>query len=179
MALPAKYQWLEGVEGLPKVVTEGLALIGISEIIGPNHNTVIMGWARALGLEKIYTKDELAWCGLFHAWVLTRASKHIPLKGFDLLRALKYQAFGVPVNQAMLGDTLIFRREGGGHVGTYIAESDTTYHVLGGNQGNTVSIIEIEKKRLVAARRPVYQTQPAGVKKFFLSSTGNVSTNEA
>ena len=95
------------------------------------------------------------------------------------MRALKYQAFGVPVNQAMLGDTLIFKREGGGHVGTYIAESDTTYHVLGGNQGNRVSIIEIEKKRFVAARRPVYQTQPAGVKRFFLSSTGIVSTNEA
>lgn len=177
--LPTKYHWLLQVEELPKVVAEGLAFIGVQEVVGAIHSPVILGWAKALGLEKIYTNDELAWCGLFHAWVLTRSGKFIPLKGWDLLRAQKYQAFGVKVKEPMLGDTLVFGRTGGGHVGTYIAESATTYHVLGGNQSNRVSIIEIAKDRLLAARRPVYQAQPAGVKKYVLSSSGQLSTNEA
>lgn len=177
--LPAKYHWLLQVEELPKVVDEGLACLGVQEIIGTINSPVIMGWAKALGLEKIYKNDELAWCGLFHAWILTRSGKFIPLKGYDLLRAQKYAAFGVKVKEPMLGDTLVFGRTGGGHVGTYIAESPTTYHVLGGNQGNRVSIIEIAKDRLIAARRPVYQNQPAGVKKYFLTSSGQLSTNEA
>lgn len=179
--LPQKYQWLDALEGLPKVVTEGAALLGVSEIVGPLHSKTIMGWAKALKLEKIYTNDELAWCGLAHAYVLTRAGKFIPLKGWDLLRALKYKAFGVPVgkNNAMLGDTLIFGRNGGGHVGTYIAESEKTFHVMGGNQGNKYSIVEINKDRLDAVRRPVYQVQPAAVKKYFMDSSGMVSTDEA
>lgn len=49
---------------------------------------------------------------------------------------------------------LVFDRAGGGHVGFYVGEDLTSYHVLGGNQGDRVSIMRLEKSRCVARRWP-------------------------
>lgn len=178
MALPAKFKYLEAPD-MPLVIKEAIKLYGTWEHAGAKHNPVILGWAKALGIEKIYTNDELAWCGLSAAYVLTRAKKFIPLKGWDLLRALKYKAFGVAVKKPMLGDVLVFGRTGGGHVCFYVGESETTYFCLGGNQGNQFNITEIKKDRLVAARRPVYTVQPISVQVIRLNASGVVSSNEA
>jgi hypothetical protein len=42
----------------------------------------------------------------------------------------------------------VFTRSGGGHVGLYVGEDATHYHVLGGNQANLVSIMRLAKGRL-------------------------------
>jgi hypothetical protein len=52
------------------------------------------------------------------------------------------------------GAVLVFEREGGGHVGFYVGEDGTSYHVIGGNQGDAVSVARIAKTRLVASRWP-------------------------
>jgi cell wall-associated NlpC family hydrolase len=79
----------------------------------------------------------------------------------------------------MLGDVLTFKREGGGHVGIYIGEDTTHFHVLGGNQGNAVSVSRIAKTRLFKARRTPWKiAQPSNVRKIILEGKGNVSTNE-
>ena len=49
---------------------------------------------------------------------------------------------------------LVFDRAGGGHVGFYVGEDLTSYDVLGGNQGDRVSIMRLEKSRCVARRWP-------------------------
>jgi cell wall-associated NlpC family hydrolase len=36
----------------------------------------------------------------------------------------------------MLGDVLVFRRGGGGHVALYVGEDEEAFHVLGGNQAD-------------------------------------------
>jgi hypothetical protein len=52
--------------------------------------------------------------------------------------------------------------------------------VLGGNQGDAVSICRIAKARLLGARRPVWKpAQPASVRTVKLASGGALSTNEA
>jgi cell wall-associated NlpC family hydrolase len=80
----------------------------------------------------------------------------------------------------MLGDVLVFKRQGGGHVGLYVGEDKDAYHVLGGNQSDSVSITRILKDRLHAARRCTWKTaQPANVRRVFLSGSGAVSQNEA
>ena len=73
----------------------------------------------------------------------------------------------------------MFQRESGGHVGFYVAEDATAYHVLGGNQSNKVCITRVAKDRLLAARRPKYNVQPASVKPYRVASTGSLSKNEA
>jgi cell wall-associated NlpC family hydrolase len=80
----------------------------------------------------------------------------------------------------MLGDILTFKRDGGGHVGLYVGEDDRYYHVLGGNQTNSVSVSRIAKSRLYKARRTAWKVrQPANVRKVFLEPKGTITTNEA
>jgi len=78
-----------------------------------------------------------------------------------------------------LGDILVFSRKGGGHVGFYVAEDATAYHVLGGNQSDSVSITRIAKSRLYSCQRAAYNITPSSVKKYFMDATGKLSANEA
>lgn len=80
----------------------------------------------------------------------------------------------------MLGDILVFKRDGGGHVGFYVAEDKDYYHVLGGNQSDSVNITRIAKYRCVGIRRCDWKTaQPNAVKKYIVEASGKISTNEA
>lgn len=178
--LPDKYKWLLELKG-PRIILEGLKIYGIKEIPGKRHNEIILNFAKVLGVGDLVKDDELAWCALAHGYLLLQAGKEVPLKGYDLLRAAKYVAIGtqVDIDDAMLGDTLIYKRPGGFHVNTYVAESDTTFHGMGGNQSNGFNITEIAKHRCIAARRPDYIVQPKEVKKYFIDSNGILSTNEA
>lgn len=179
MSLSKQYQWLLTETG-PKMLIEALKLYGTKEFFGTNHNQVILDWAKVVGIPELVKNDEQAWCGLFMAYVAIRGQKHVPMKSYDILRALKWTAFGTQVTEAMLGDVLVFKRPGGGHVGMYIGEDDRYYHVLGGNQSNMVSITLLEKTRLLAIRRPIYSIgKPENVRKIRLSAVGVVSTNEA
>lgn len=184
MSLPARYKWLEDIGPLPSLVATGLQYLGLTETPGKNHNPVIMDMAAQLGLSKIYTNDELSWCAVYiNTLIRLTGKKPVDPKGdkYNLLRALYLQNWGnmVPKGQEKLGDVLIFNRPGGGHVGLYIAETATTFVVLGGNQSNAVNFTEIKKSRLVAARN-LYTIGPQpSVKKYWVNSTGVVSKDEA
>ena len=61
------------------------------------------------------------------------------------------------------GCVLVFTRKGGGHVGLYVGEDRTHFHVLGGNQGNAVNVMRLEKSRLAKGgmRWPYGEPLPA------------------
>lgn len=179
ISLPSQYKWLKN-EPAPRMLLEALKLYGVKEIVGPKHNPEILGWAKELKIDKIYTADETPWCGLAHAIVATRAGKPLSLKGYDILRALKWATWGVPVKKGdeRLGDTLVFSRDGGGHVGIYVGEDPYAFHVLGGNQGNEYNIMRIAKNRLYACRRLYASAMPANCRKILLSTVGELSKNE-
>lgn len=179
MIIPSKYAWLAQVNGLPKIIREGLALYDVTEKPGAVNEPQIIAWAQEIGgdVAQVYKADSIPWCGLFAGVVCQRAGKQIPR---NPLWALSWSAFGVPVDQPMLGDVLVFKRDGGGHVGFYVAEDATAYHVLGGNQGDRVSIARIAKSRLYAARRPVWAiAPPLGRLPYVVAFSGALSTNEA
>lgn len=171
------YPWLR-VISLPSLAREGLATLGTREIVGPQHNPVILGWAREVGLADVYRADETPWCGLWMAVVAQRAGW--PVVNAPLW-ARNWARFGAASPEPMLGDVLVFTRPGGGgHVGLYIAEDADAYHVLGGNQGDSVSIVRIAKARMIAARRPAWRiAQPASVKPYRVAASGSLSRNEA
>jgi len=175
MKLPKSYEWLEKETG-PKMLVESLKLYGTAEIVGKQHNPLILDWAADLGLKNVYTADEIPWCGLVMAYICKMAGKEPQA---DPLWALNWSKWGVPAKEPMLGDILTFKRPGGGHVGLYVGEDPKAYHVLGGNQGNAHSITRIAKERMFMARRPEYNVQPANVRKVLLSSSGGMSSNEA
>ena len=167
-----KYK-LDGV----KVVVEAAKLIGTREIIGNKHNPIILNWAKELGLDKVYTNDEIPWCGLFIAYVVFKAG-FTPVN--NPLWARNWTNFGNKQKEAMLGDVLVFSRDKGGHVGLYVGEDDVCYHVLGGNQNNQVSITRIKKDRCISINRcPWRIKQPEAVQAYKYTSTGLISTNES
>jgi uncharacterized protein (TIGR02594 family) len=173
MKLPKKYLWL-AYEGAPRHLVKALELYGVTEIVGPKHNPVILEWAKELGIN--YNSDEIPWCGLFVGICIKRANRQ-PVSG--LLSSRNWINFGVKSNIPMLGDILVFARQGGGHVGFYVGEDKKNFFVLGGNQGNQVNVVKIAKSRLIEARRPAYHTPPSNIRRIHLDISGPVSTNEA
>lgn len=173
------YGWLADIDPLPKMVREALALYGTLEAPGTASNPVIMGWAAETGLNHDgYNADSVAWCGLFMALVAKRAGYDAPKHP---LWALNWQSFGATEHQPVLGDTLIFVRPEGGHVGLYVGEDPAAFHVLGGNTSDAVKIARISKTRLKAVRAPAYKIgRPATAVPYVLASGGlPMSRNEA
>lgn len=183
MKLPAQYQWLTKLRGLPRTISLALAELGTAEVVGKGSNRTIIAWRDELNLAGVkiegYSDDDIPWCGLFAA-IITYRRKQIPREPVkDPLWALNWAKYGKQANTAVLGDVLVFKRPSGGHVGFYVGEDSTAYHVLGGNQGNRVSITRVAKARCVAVRRPPYVTVPSAVQPYHLAATGTLSSNEA
>jgi uncharacterized protein (TIGR02594 family) len=175
MNIPKAYRWL-AQEPAPRHLLKAIELYGVTELVGSANNPVILGWAKDLGLGKVYTSDSIPWCGLYVAIVMHRANRPVVK---DPLWALNWNNFGVKVDVPMLGDILTFTRKSGGHVGICVGTDNNAYHVLGGNQGNKVSIVRIAKSRLSQARRPEYNSQPTNIRKVILANNGVLSTDEA
>jgi uncharacterized protein (TIGR02594 family) len=194
--LPAQYRWLEAEPG-PRMIIEALKEYGTLEAPGDADNPKIVGWQRELqaaGFGRdyggFYDADAIPWCGLFMAVIALRANRERrperdPPKRY--LSALAWAAFGrpIPKGAAALGDVLVFKRKGGGHVGLSIGQDSpnknlaSAFHVLGGNQSDRVSITRLSRNRLVAVRRPAYRAQPANVRLIPLTASGSLSVNEA
>lgn len=176
MNLPTGYEWLLHEEG-PKILIEALHLFGTVEGKGSIDNPMILGWAKEAGIAG-YEHDSIAWCGLAMAVCSKRAGYAPPAIA---LRARSWAAWGVATSLPMLGDILVFEREGGGHVGLYVGQDAGTFHVLGGNQSDEFKIARISKDRLVASRRsPFLHGQPPNVRVVELSPAGApISRNEA
>jgi uncharacterized protein (TIGR02594 family) len=173
--LPTAYKWLYKEPG-PLMLLKALELFGTVEW-AKGSNPVIMGWAEEVGLKGAYSDDDIPWCGLFIAVVAKRAT-WTPVA--SLLWARNWSKFGNPAPNGvpMLCDVMVFSRGTGGHVGLYVGEDNTTWHVLGGNQSNRVSIMRITKRKsgdgvLLAVRRAPWRiAQPANVRRITLGATG-------
>jgi uncharacterized protein (TIGR02594 family) len=131
--------------------------LGTREAPGAANSPTIMGWAKRLGgkiLGIVYNADSVPWCGLFVAACVDEAGiKPAPIA----VRASAWATWGSPLlpKELAVGAVLVFQRPGGGHVGFYVGEDATAYHVLGGNQGDAVTIARVAKSRCVARRWPL------------------------
>jgi len=177
VTLPKQYAWLTK-EPAPRLLLAALALYGTAEKPGPGDNPSILAWAKNVGLDRVYKHDSIAWCGLFMTYATLQAG--FPFHHPNSLGARNWLEFGNPAKVPMLGDVLVFSRKGGGHVGIYVGEDATAYHVLGGNQSDMVTIKRVPKARFLGARRcPWSIGQPANIRVVNLSATGALSVNEA
>lgn len=159
----------------PNWLTIARKCIGIREVVGPKHSGIIAGWLRKLSAW--WTDDETPWCGTFVAHCLQEAG--LPYVK-DWYRAKAWVSYGALLRPHLLapGAILVFQRQGGGHVGFYVGEDDLCYHVLGGNQGNSVSVSRILKQRCIATRWP--KDEPVIGKPVHLKIDGTpMTTNEA
>lgn len=171
MILPAKYEWLNREPG-PKMLLQMIRIYGVKEYPGGADNPVILAWAKELGIDKIYNDDAIPWCGLGVAITALR-SNYTPPVGF--LAALNWANFGTKIDktQAMLGDVLVYKRKGGGHVTLYVGEDATHFHCMGANQSDSVNITRKAKNQVHAVRRAPFKiAAPPNIRKVFLSATG-------
>jgi uncharacterized protein (TIGR02594 family) len=133
---------------------EARRLLGLREGAGAADNPTILDWADDLDIN--YANDDIPWCGLFVAHCIGATLPDEPLPN-NPLGARNWAKFGQKSDPAK-GAILVFWRKspqsGLGHVGFYHGEDAQNYHVLGGNQGDSVSVTKLAKNRLVAIRRP-------------------------
>jgi len=124
--------------------------LGIAEIPGPTHNEFIIQMWKSLKLP--FRDDETHWCMGYAMYVLQRA-------GMQHLRtawARDGLKLGQPIDKPRYGCLVILRRgEKGGHIGFYERESETHVWLLGGNQGNAVTIAPFPKSRVLGYRWPL------------------------
>lgn len=155
--------------------------MGLREIPGKRSNKEIMSWASDIGgwIEDFYGNDDIPWCGLFVAHCIMDAGMSYEVK--NPLGAKNWKDFGKKIHPAY-GAIMVFSRSGGGHVGFYVSEDKSTYHILGGNQSNSVNITRVKKSRFIAARWPsqYWHMAPAsGQGKIWKKFNGKISVNEA
>jgi uncharacterized protein (TIGR02594 family) len=158
---------------------EARRLMGTKEVSGSGSNKEILNWATDLGIP--YSSDDIPWCGLFVAHCVGATLPAEPMPA-NPLGARNWQKFGKQVTPPVEGAVLVFWREsktsGKGHVGFYNGEDKDAYHVLGGNQSDSVSIARVSKSRLLDARWPSSAAGLTG-KVVKRKETGELSQNEA
>lgn len=133
----------------PRWVAIGRTLIGLREIPGPRHSPIIVSfWRHARWLRS----DEDAWCGGFIMHCLDKAGLPFP-RAYP--SAASWASYGVPC-QPQVGAIGVKARTGGNHVFLIVGETrdGKSYKALGGNQNNTVSIVDIPKGVVRACRWP-------------------------
>lgn len=110
-------------------------------------------WMSAAGS---YDWRDVPWCGAYVATVMKMYDASIELD-FNTLGARNWLNFGVKC-KPQYGAVMVFyrgKRNGWqGHVGLYVGEDKTHYHILGGNQSNAVTVARIKKSRFLGARMP-------------------------
>lgn len=94
-----------------------------------------------------------AWCAAFVNAVLGAKG----MEGTGRLNARSFLDWGTPVKTPSKGDIVVLERNGStwqGHVGFLVSEDKNSVTLLGGNQGNRVSVKSYPKSRVLGYRRP-------------------------
>lgn len=135
----------------PAWLTIARSYIGLAEIPGKETNPTIRNWLIRLGAW--WRDDETPWCGTFVGAVMQEAGLPIPKHYY---RARAWLEWGTVLTSPAVGCVVVFDRRGGGHVGLVVGRSGAfdDLLVLGGNQGNRVSIAAFPRGRVLGYRWP-------------------------
>jgi uncharacterized protein (TIGR02594 family) len=128
--------------------------LGTSEIFGDTNNPRILEYHQATSLKA--SSDEVAWCASFINWCLKKAGFH----GTNSARARSFLAWGkeISLEEARRGDIVVLSRGTNpsfGHVGFFAGREQDSVLLLGGNQGNKVSISPYPTHRIISIRRAI------------------------
>lgn len=129
---------------------------GVAEIKGPEHSPAVLAYFKRAGRGDV-TNDETAWCGAFVGAMLAQCGLPIPASDERLL-ARAYLQVGTPIDTPRVGALVVFKRpEAGpyaGHVGFVTGWTDTHVAVLGGNQGDAVTVAHFPRSDVLGYRWP-------------------------
>jgi uncharacterized protein (TIGR02594 family) len=164
----------------PAWLAQARKYVGMNEVPGKTTASFISKWLRQLNAW--WSDDETPWCGVFVAGCLTDVGYPRPTNWF---RARAYLNYGTPLTKPRVGCIAVFHgglsRPGAGHVGFVVGEDEHgRLMVLGGNQGNAVSIAPFSRSRVLGYRWPEADAPSTRSTLPLLASNGAVSSdNEA
>ncbi|MDB5582855.1 MAG: hypothetical protein JWR80_8031 [Bradyrhizobium sp.] len=156
---------------------EARRLMGTREVSGKANSPVIMDWAAQLDIW--YPSDDVAWCGLFvgHCVGSTMPREALPV---NPLGARNWAGFGDACDLIDGAIASFWRGSKSGwlgHVGIVTGQTSRTVEIIGGNQSDMVSVIQMPRDRLLATRWP--QTAPKVTRTTTGSTAGMTNGNEA
>jgi uncharacterized protein (TIGR02594 family) len=128
------------------------AELGQREVEGRADNARIRAFFRDVG-QPASLHDEVAWCAAFVGACLERAG----LASTRSLMARSYLRWGETLEEGRLGAVTVLARGADpalGHVGFLIGETAGHVILIGGNQGDAVSVAAYPKARLLGYRWP-------------------------
>ena len=142
----------EHIEDLPWV-TEIKAVYGLQEV---RDKVRLQAWLKSDG-KTLGDPTALPWCGDAVETAVKLALPNEPFVGALATNpyfARNWATFGFAgIGYGAIG---VFERgPTSGHVGFLVGEDDTCFHVLGGNQSDSVCVTRIVKGRLIASRWPI------------------------
>ncbi len=137
--------------------------LGCKELVEGSLNPVVRGFFDITGYPKNMVNKRTAWCAAFACTMLEKGGYRSPRSA----AARSFLTYGREIVKPKRGAILVFTRgpadANTGHVGFYVGETQNEFLVLGGNQGNCVSVQRYPKERLVAVRWPTDRLKPAKV----------------
>lgn len=135
---------------MTKWIDEARKYIGVKEIPGEKSEPLILKWWKAIKRAGIQN-DEVPWCAAFVGGCL----EAVGIVSSRYESAKSYLSWGVPLSAPVYGCIVVFNRDGGGHVGFVVGQDKAgRLLVLGGNQGNAVSIAPFDRSRVAGYRWP-------------------------
>lgn len=124
---------------------------GVREVPGPGTNPRIADYLKAVDL---HTGDETPWCSAFACWAMEQAKVETPAV---TAMARSWLKWGRSV-KADVGAVAVLwrgvRQSSTGHVGFVIDKDDAGVLLLGGNQGDRVSVQRFPLIRVLDFRMP-------------------------
>jgi uncharacterized protein (TIGR02594 family) len=140
-------------ERWPEWLLVAWSLRGQAEQAAGNNGAVELMFHDIAPDDHTIPPDEVPWCAAFVGSCLVRAG--LPSSRSALAKS--YLKYGVPVGTPLLGAIAVFNRgtdPNAGHVGFVVGDNGETVSVLGGNQGNKVSVVSYPKTALVGLVMP-------------------------
>ncbi|MCP2041535.1 uncharacterized protein (TIGR02594 family) [Neisseria sp. HSC-16F19] len=133
-------------------IAEARKHIGLHEKVNGRSNPVILQWLKNMGQysnehRAWWAESDTPWCGLFVGHVLGVCGRYVTKNWF---RASAWNDTAMTkLTKPAYGCIVTFTRTGGGHVGFVVGQDKAgRLLVLGGNQGNRVSIAAFDKSRV-------------------------------
>lgn len=136
---------------------------GIREISGPSSHPQILAWLKRT--EQLYPTDltiddsKYAWCGVLVGNMvlddIAAGNTKRPKPPAYFQGAARWRDWGKAVSSksAQRGDVVVLKRTGGHHVAIVSGVTHDGLKVIGGNQGDALTVAEYPWSKVVAVRR--------------------------
>lgn len=163
----------------PKWLAQARTYIGVKERPGSANNPQIISWWKQLSTP--FSADSVPWCGGYVGGCLIETGYKV-VPGPAMAR--NWLKLPVKLTNPAYGCVVVFwrgRKDGtAGHVGFVVGKDRyRNLMVLGGNQGDQVSIRPFATVRVLGFRWPSVYPHPERFQLPLLNSDGKPSTDEA